>query len=357
MADRRRRGRDGRWRSSRVAIFGAGLSLHDSVVFAVGLLAGNVPEGLLPVITLALAVAVRALARRGALVKRLSAVETLGSTDVICTDKTGTLTENRMRPKAAWTPTAEVELRDEVAPPMPQGSRDAAVRALAHAAAACNNARLEARRRGRLGRPDRGCGVCSRRALSAPTSTPTLASSGASHQYHFDPQRKLMSTLDAAGGMTGCTPRGRPSPCCRCCASVLSADGEMRSAEPASASAITQAGGEPRRRGMRVLALARRHCPPGAPPPTREEAERELCFLGLIAMRDPPRPEVREAVARCHSAGIRIIVITGDHPLTAAAIARQVGIGGDAPSRGRCQRDRSQQERELHETAGRRAGS
>ena len=93
-----------------VAIFGAGLSFTNSVVFAVGLLAGNVPEGLLPVITLALAVAVRLLARRGALVKRLSAVETLGSTDVICTDKTGTLTQNQMRPVAAWTLANEIPL-------------------------------------------------------------------------------------------------------------------------------------------------------------------------------------------------------------------------------------------------------
>ena len=96
-----------------VAIFGAGLSFTNSVVFAVGLLAGNVPEGLLPVITLALAVAVRALARRGALVKRLSAVETLGSTDVICTDKTGTLTQNQMRPVAAWTLANEIALDAE----------------------------------------------------------------------------------------------------------------------------------------------------------------------------------------------------------------------------------------------------
>ncbi len=96
-----------------VAIFGAGLSLKDSIVFAVGLLAGNVPEGLLPVITLALAVAVSLLARRGALVKRLSAVETLGSTDVICTDKTGTLTENRMSPVAVWTLTGEFPLGAE----------------------------------------------------------------------------------------------------------------------------------------------------------------------------------------------------------------------------------------------------
>ena len=96
-----------------VAIFGAGLSLKNSIVFAVGLLAGNVPEGLLPVITLALAVAVSLLARRGALVKRLSAVETLGSTDVICTDKTGTLTENRMSPIAVWTLKGEVPLGAE----------------------------------------------------------------------------------------------------------------------------------------------------------------------------------------------------------------------------------------------------
>src|SRR5450755_1225816 len=122
-----------------LAIFGAGLSVRNSVVFAVGLLAGNVPEGLLPVITLALAVAVSLLARRGALVKRLSAVETLGSTDVICTDKTGTLTENRMRPVEAWTPSRAVKLANgEGMRPVTLG-----LSALARAAAGCNNARLE----------------------------------------------------------------------------------------------------------------------------------------------------------------------------------------------------------------------
>ena len=91
------------------ATLGAGLSFSNAVVFAVGLIAGNVPEGLLPVITLALALGARELARRGALVKRLSAVETLGSTDVICTDKTGTLTENRMRAVLLWTSAAELD--------------------------------------------------------------------------------------------------------------------------------------------------------------------------------------------------------------------------------------------------------
>ncbi len=88
----------------------AGLPLHDAATFAVGLIVANVPEGLLPTITLALAVGVGSLARRGALVKRLSAVETLGSTAVICTDKTGTLTENRMRPVRVWTADGEVDL-------------------------------------------------------------------------------------------------------------------------------------------------------------------------------------------------------------------------------------------------------
>ena len=99
-----------------LALFVAGLSLADSVVFAVGLLVGNVPEGLLPVITLALAVGVRDLVRRGAVMKRLSAVETLGSTDVICTDKTGTLTENRMQVTAVWSGAARLAFDGRPAP-------------------------------------------------------------------------------------------------------------------------------------------------------------------------------------------------------------------------------------------------
>ncbi len=133
-----------------LAVFGAGLSIADSVVFAIGLLVGNVPEGLLPVITLALAVCVRDLVRRGALVKRLSAVETLGSTDVICTDKTGTLTENRMEVTAVWTPSGMLALE---AAPVPGEVRGELVE-MAATMADCNNARLEGERATR--RSDRG---------------------------------------------------------------------------------------------------------------------------------------------------------------------------------------------------------
>jgi len=311
-----------------LAIFGAGLSLRGSVVFAVGLLAGNVPEGLLPVITLALAVAVRGLARRGALVKRLSAVETLGSTDVICTDKTGTLTENRMRPVGVWTPSSEVELDGEPERPA-RATQDMSLKALAEAAAACNNARLEHGGE-HTGDPTEVALLTAAHALGADID-PEQREHGRVHQYNFDPQLKLMSTLDRDGVSTQLHTKGAPESVLPQCVATLSATGESIPLDQRERDRITHQVETFARRGLRVLALACRSLPEGQQTPTREDAEQSLSFAGLVTMLDPPRAEVREAVTRCHSAGIRIIVITGDHPLTAAAIARQVGIGGDEP--------------------------
>ncbi len=312
-----------------VAIFGAGLSFKNSVVFAVGLLAGNVPEGLLPVITLALAVAVRALARRGALVKRLSAVETLGCTDVICTDKTGTLTENRMRPIAAWTVASEAALDAERAGQPPVRCPDAALTALAQAGAACNNAHLE---------PDgQSTGDPTELALLMAAEILGVQIDAASrerrrtHQYNFDAQRKLMSTLDTDESHDWIHTKGAPESVLPQCVDVLSADGEQLPFAPSERERVTRQVESFAGQGLRVLALARRSLPCGARAPDREDAERELCFLGLVTMRDPPRAEVIDAVRSCHRAGIRIVLITGDHPLTAAAIAGQVGIGGKDP--------------------------
>jgi calcium-translocating P-type ATPase len=312
-----------------VAIFGAGLSLRGSVVFAVGLLAGNVPEGLLPVITLALAVAVGALARRGALVKRLSAVETLGSTDVICTDKTGTLTENRMQPVTVWTPYAEVALDGSGGSTRDKSPQDGALHALAEAAAACNNARLDLGE-GNVGDPTEVALLMAARTLGADVD-PDRREQRRNHQYNFDPERKLMSTLDTDGPGRWLHTKGAPESVLPLCSDVMSASGELRPLEETDSERITRQVESFARQGLRVLALARRALPAGGQPPARDDAERELCFLGLVTMLDPPRAQVREAVARCHTAGIRIIVITGDHPLTAGAIARQVGIGGEEP--------------------------
>ncbi|MCQ4080621.1 cation-transporting P-type ATPase [Streptomyces sp. RB6PN25] len=317
-----------------VAMFGAGLSIRNSVVFAVGLLAGNVPEGLLPVITLALAVAVSALARRGALVKRLSAVETLGSTDVICTDKTGTLTENRMRPMTAWTSSAVVDLGPNAHVREP----DASITALTECAVACTNAFLESGEPGDGGPAERAVGdpteialLFAARLLGADVD-PTARERRRRHQYEFDPTRKLMSTLDADTACDWLHTKGAPESVLPRCDGVLTPDGERIALSEAERARITSQVEQFAGHGLRVLALARRALPPGQEPPARDDAERELCFLGLVTLLDPPRPDAAEAVARCHSAGIRIIVITGDHPLTSAAIARQVGVGGEDPT-------------------------
>ena len=307
-----------------VAIFGAGLSVKNSVVFAVGLLAGNVPEGLLPVITLALAVAVGLLARRGALVKRLSAVETLGCTDVICTDKTGTLTENRMRPVAVWTLSGELAL-DAERPSDPDG----ALAALADVASVCNNAEL-GRDGHSTGDPTEVALLQTAQALG--TSLNSAARDRARrHLYNFDPQRKLMSTLEAGAGCDWLATKGAPESVLPCCDTAMAPGGEERPLAREDRERVTAAVEGFARRGLRVLALARRALPSGGQVPMRDEAESGLCFLGLVTMQDPPRAEVANAVARCHGAGIRIVVITGDHPLTAAAIAHQAGIGGEDP--------------------------
>ncbi len=326
-----------------VAIFGAGLSLENSIVFAVGLLAGNVPEGLLPVITLALAVAVSALARRGALVKRLSAVETLGSTDVICTDKTGTLTENRMRPMAAWTPQREVALDGTTR----AGSEDSAIHALAQVASDCNNARLEGDGHP-SGDPTEVALLQAAKMLGVPSDA-RARERRRLHQYNFDPRRKLMSTLDAADGHALLATKGAPEAVLPLCSTILVAGDSEIPLGQAEREHVTAAVERFARSGQRVLALARRALPADAEPPEREQAERELCLLGLITMQDPPRAEVVDAVSRCHGAGIRIVLITGDHPLTAAAIADQVGIGGTDPLVVNAQTFDHRHEREVRE--------
>ncbi|HXD60242.1 MAG TPA: cation-transporting P-type ATPase, partial [Thermoleophilaceae bacterium] len=275
-----------------IGMLGAGLSLSNSVVFAVGLLVGNVPEGLLPVITLALAVGVRGLVRQGAVVKRLSAVETLGCTTVICTDKTGTLTENRMQVTEVWT-------ADE-----PR---------LAQVLSLCTNAELGARE---AGDPTELALLKLAKELGA---DPTLEHRERARraQFHFDPLLKRMSTVDADGhGALEVNAKGAPEallPLCTLSAGER-ADLERRVDGYASS-------------GLRVLAVATRKI--NEVPERREDAESGLSFAGLVALLDPPRAEVPEAVASCHEAGIRIIVVTGDHGLTAAAIARRVGIGDE----------------------------
>jgi calcium-translocating P-type ATPase len=270
----------------------AGLPFHEALVFAVGLLVANVPEGLLPTITLALAVGVRALARDGALVKRLSAVETLGSTTVVCTDKTGTLTENRMR-------VIETSGDEE---------------ALADVAASCSTAEVD---------------EDGRRVGGDPTEVALLAFAQSHGRdvrlstrerrrvalFAFDSALKLMTTVDDADGRLVAYTKGAPERVLPLCA-ISEDDSGMAFAEAESHAA----------KGLRVLALARRRLDAVG---DRADVERELEYVGLVALLDPPRPEVRAAVDACHRAGIRVLVVTGDHALTALEVARRVGLHVD----------------------------
>ena len=145
--------------------------------------------------------------------------------------------------------------------------------------------------------------------------------------FHFDPALKLMSTVDERAGAVWVDTKGAPEALLPRCTTITTADGSLRTLEAPERAALAQRIDDYASRGLRVLGFAARQLAPScAAPAKREDAEQDLSFVGLVAMLDPPRPEVAEAVAQCHSAGIRIIVITGDHPLTAAAVAHQVGI-------------------------------
>ena len=298
----------------------AGLGWTAAIGFAIGLIVANVPEGLLPTITLALAAGVRELARRGAVVKRLSAVETLGSVTVICTDKTGTLTENRMRVTELWLPGGTFDVEGPLDDPR--------ARLLASTAAACTTAVPPS--------DDRPAGSGDPTELAFLDLAVRLGVARDSDQrsgsrrasFAFDPRLQRMSTLDdEPHGLTVHT-KGALESVLPLCTLLLDARGRNVRLTPQWRHLLDEAMDAYAARGLRVLAVARRDLAPGRPAPlTREQAETDLVLLGLVAMVDPPRAGVAEAVADAHRAGLRIHVITGDYGPTAAEIAHQLGIG------------------------------
>ncbi|MGZ4268327.1 MAG: cation-translocating P-type ATPase [Solirubrobacteraceae bacterium] len=304
------------------AVF-AGLTIGQAATFAIGLLVANVPEGLLPTITLALAVGVRRMARRRALVKRLTAVETLGSTSVICTDKTGTLTEGRMAVAELWADGLVLGGADgaaALAPPLA---------ALLHDAVRCANARIERDGVGwgRSGDPSESALLVAAAAHGVDVEAAQAQRAAVRRRLlAFDAHRKRMSTIDAEPDGLWLHAKGAPLELLGRCTTVLGADGAERALTEGDRAAVHTAFEERAARGLRVLGYARRRLRADENTDDRDATESGLCLLGLAALEDPPRAEVPDAVARCRAAGIRIILITGDHGLTAQAVARQVGI-------------------------------
>ena len=306
---------------------GTGLGFWISAIFGIGIIVANVPEGLLPTVTLALAMSSQRMARRNALIKHLSSVETLGCTTVICTDKTGTLTENRMKVDRFYVDRLVIESRE--------GCFFTRGRLISTADAErwqnffdallnCHNAKRVRKADGRFA------------VTGDPTEVALLEFAiehGLAHrpplrrmaELAFDADRKRMSTLHWLEGKLIAFTKGAPESVLALCAHVwthgeripLTADERTRILAQSKTFA---------EQAYRVLAVAMREVAHQPEHIEVETVENELTFLGLVAMMDPPHREVPEAIATCRKAGVRVVMITGDHPLTALAIARAIGL-------------------------------
>jgi sodium/potassium-transporting ATPase subunit alpha len=314
-----------------------GLGFWISAIFGIGIIVANVPEGLLPTVTLALAMGSQRMAHRQALIKQLTSVETLGCTTVICTDKTGTLTENRMRVERLYVDGTDLEVRNQclIRSGRLFGMTDRGrLMPLFEAMIYCNNAKRVRRHGGHVafgGDPTEVAlmefvhdqGAANRHRI------PRMA------ELPFDADRKRMSTLHWKEGKLIALVKGAPESILSLCAHNLS-DGKPVPLSETDRTAILSQSRTLAQQAYRILAVASRTIETGAAHHlTPETVERDLTFLGLVGLLDPPHREVPEAIRRCRRAGIRTIMITGDHPLTALAVARQIGLApkeSDHPS-------------------------
>jgi Ca2+-transporting ATPase len=322
----------------------AGAAWQTTLVFAVSLAVAAVPEGLPAVVTIALAIGVRSMARRNALIRKLPSVETLGSVTVVCTDKTGTLTRNEMTVRRValddrifpisgashahqrdFTPPTPPEDRPAATGPAPdlQIFADAELRWLLTIGAGCNHAQLVA-----------SGGDSSPRLIGDPTERALLIAAldaeidsrelqrTISDELPFDSERKLMSVVLALGGKRYLFTKGAPESVLGRCEAERH-PGRIERLTNERRDQILQCAHAFAADALRVLGLAYRELPPDSKAPLVED---RLVFAGLIGMADPPRAEARPAVELCRQAGVRPIMITGDHPATARAIGRELAL-------------------------------
>jgi P-type Ca2+ transporter type 2C len=325
-----------------------GIPLAELLMVAISQVVGMIPEGLPVAVTIALAIGVQRMARRRAVVRKLSAIETLGSTTVICSDKTGTLTKNEMTVTelhladgSAWSvsgigygPRGDLRRRGDgrapdapaAEPPPPE------LRVLLEAALLCNDAELHLSREGEpqpVGDPTEvalvtlalKAGVTPREVREA---APRLA------ELPFDSATKLMATSHQRGEHTITFAKGAPEALLDRCTHRLR-DGRAEPLDAESRALLERAAAGMARAALRVLALAQREGPALDPSQGIDGLGDGLVLLGLVGQIDPPRDEVKTAVAQCREAGVRAVMVTGDHKATGVAIAEALGIA-DAES-------------------------
>ena len=319
-----------------VGYFSLGVPLKQVTLLALGIVVAVIPEGLVATLTLALAIAAQRLAQDGVLVKKLSTVERLGLVSVICTDKSGTLTQNQMTVRNMWVAGKRINVTG--AGYEPQGTFDPEpegmdweqdLYCLLEAATCCNNARVNP--------PSQehptwtSLGDQTEAALKVASMKAGITDDALRwiiprvHEIPFDARRKRMTTIhrDTTGEIAFI--KGAPREILQLCTKILIYEEVLPLTNELRAE-ILAVNDEYARGALRVLALARRELPSRSGSYTSESIESDLTFLGLMAMMDPPRPQVEKAIQICRQANIRIVMITGDYGLTAESLARRVGM-------------------------------
>lgn len=344
-----------------VVFFILAIYLHDpllaSLVFAIGIIVANVPEGLLPTVTLALSLASRRMAARNALIKQLESVETLGSTTVICTDKTGTLTQNKMavnsilvgfeclvleyplssRKSTAGQEAVESKNKDIASTnevdvgkvvdsdtervcylEKPVWAPEKLPSVFLRVAGLCNNAKLNEAPPGYTGDPTEGALLVFANSLEdikkLQHDYPRM------EEFPFDSLTKRMEVIcRTPDGKLEAYLKGAPEVVVRMCSSAVYSEGIIKMGENEKQELLDRHL-RLAKKGERIIALAYRQAE------EQREYTEDFIFLGFVGIVDPLRPEAREAIAKCHTAGIKVVMITGDHPVTAESIANEVGL-------------------------------
>jgi Ca2+-transporting ATPase len=319
-----------------IGYFSLEFPVHEATLLALGIVVAVIPEGLIATLTLSLAAATQRLAQRGVLAKKLSTVEKLGQVSVICTDKSGTLTQNQMTVRDIWVAHRRVKVTGVGYEPQgsfspdPQGQVwEKDLLNLLEVASCCNNARINPPSVEHPGWTS--LGDQTEAALKVATMKAGILEAAVNrilprvHEIPFDARRKRMTTIHREVNREIAFVKGAPREVLQLCTKILVNEESVPLTNQLRAE-IMGVNDDYARGALRVLALARRDLPVRTGAYTSESIEQELTFIGLIAMMDPPRPQVEKAIQTCREANIRIVMITGDYGLTAESLARRVGM-------------------------------
>ncbi|MGC9517317.1 MAG: cation-translocating P-type ATPase [Methanomicrobiales archaeon] len=314
------------------------LPLAIGFTFAIGLMVANVPEGLLPTVTMALAASARKMIKKNALIKRLSSVETLGSTTIICTDKTGTLTKNEMTVSKIWIPYQEIDVTGvgygsdgefihEGAKILLKDYKE--LELVIRIATFCNDAKIRKESESGkkfeiIGDPTEASLLVAARKINFDWKK-ELEKIPRIVELPFDSERKSMSSIHQLNNKKIAYIKGAPKKIISL-SKFISVDNKIINFSQSEKERIIKIHDKLANEGLRILAMAYKYLPNDFEDYNPYTIEKDMVFTGMMAMQDLPRPEVKKAVEKCHQAGIRIIMITGDYGLTARAVAKEVGI-------------------------------